>query len=190
MLNIVIFGAPGSGKGTQSRMITEKYGLHHISTGDILRAEIEAKTELGVIADEYIRQGQLVPDHLVIDMFADLWDKHQEAKGFIYDGFPRTLPQAKALDDMLRERGSSVVAVLNLNLEDEEIVDRLLKRGEMSGRSDDNLETIQKRIAVYKEQTEPLKDYYKKQGKMFKIKGHHSVETVFEEITQVIDRLI
>ncbi len=190
MLNIVIFGAPGSGKGTQSELIIEKYGLHHISTGEILRDEIEKRTTLGLIADEYISQGQLVPDQLIIDMFADILDRTSNGKGYIFDGFPRTISQAEALDQMLRERNTSVVAVFSLSVEEQELIHRLLKRGEESGRSDDNLETIQNRLDVYRAQTEPLKEYYKKKGKLFKIKGIGSVEDIFEGIMDTIDRLI
>ncbi|MDL2223823.1 adenylate kinase [Bacteroidales bacterium OttesenSCG-928-M06] len=189
MLNIVIFGAPGSGKGTQSELIIQKYGLHHISTGEILRKEIENKSALGLIAEEYIGQGKLVPDQLVIDMFADIIDKTAHNKGYIFDGFPRTLSQSKALDDMLRERNTSVAAVFSLSVEEEELINRLLKRGEACGRSDDNLETIKNRLTVYKEQTEPLKEYYKKKGKLFNVKGSGSIEDIFERITEVIDRL-
>ena len=188
MLNIVIFGAPGSGKGTQSELIIKKYGLHHISTGEILRKEIEEKSELGVVAEQYISKGQLVPDQLVIDIFADIIDKNKEnTKGYIFDGFPRTLSQVKTLDDMLRDRGTAVAAAFNLAVDEDELIARLLKRGEESGRSDDNLETIQNRLNVYKEQTEPLKDYYKRTGKLFKIKGSGSINDIFERITEVVD---
>ncbi|GHT39617.1 adenylate kinase [Bacteroidia bacterium] len=190
MLNIVIFGAPGSGKGTQSKLIIEKYGLHHISSGDILRKEIEDQTALGLIADEYISQGQLVPDQLIIDMFSDILDKAPDSKGYIFDGFPRTISQAQALDTLLRERNTSVIAVFSLLVDEEELIRRLLQRGELDGRTDDNSETIQKRLVVYKEQTEPLKEYYKKMGKLFKIKGNNSIEDVFENITGVIDHLV
>ena len=189
MLNIVVFGAPGSGKGTQSELIIEKYGLHHISTGEILRDEIERKTALGVIAEQYISQGQLVPDQLIVDMFAELLDSTSNSKGYIFDGFPRTISQAEALDRMLRDRSTSIAAVFNLSVEEPELIERLLKRGEESGRSDDNLETIQSRLNVYQEQTVPLKEYYKKKGRLFKIKGSGSLEDIFESITDVIDRL-
>jgi adenylate kinase len=190
MLNIAVFGAPGSGKGTQSELIIKKYGLQHISTGEILRKEIERQTELGLVAEGYINQGQLVPDELVIDMFADLLDNSPPCKGYVFDGFPRTLSQAKALDQILTERNTSVAAVLNLSVEEEELIQRLLKRGEYAGRSDDNLETIKNRLIVYQERTEPLKEYYKKKGKLFKIKGVGSIEDVFENIMEAIDRLI
>lgn len=189
MLNIVIFGAPGSGKGTQSELLTEKYGLYHISTGEVLRKEIEKKSPLGVIAQKYICEGQLIPDQLAIDMFAGLIDRTAHEKGYIFDGFPRTLSQSKALDDMLRERNMSIAAVFSLSVEEEELTHRLLKRGEECGREDDKLETIQKRLEVYKEQTESIKEYYKKKGKLFNIKGSGSVEDILESITTVIDRL-
>lgn len=189
MLNIVIFGAPGSGKGTQSSLIIEKYGLQHISTGEILRREIEAQTALGLIADEYISQGHLVPDQIIIDMLADILDKTPDAKGFIFDGFPRTLNQGEALDQMLRERNNSIAAVISLSVDNEELVQRLLKRGQECGRADDNLETIQERLRVYRDQTEPLKEYYTKKGKLFKVSGSGSVEDIFEGITDALDRL-
>jgi adenylate kinase len=190
MLNIVILGAPGSGKGTQSKLIIEKYGLHHISTGDMLRKEIEERTALGAMAEEYIQQGQLVPDEIIIDMVANLLDKTPCPKGYIFDGFPRTIAQAHALDELLRERNSPIIAVLTISVEDRELVRRIIKRGEIENRADDTLETVQKRLAVYKNQTEPLKEYYKKMGKLFKIKGGNSVDDVFELVTEVIDRLL
>jgi len=188
MLNIVIFGAPGSGKGTQSELISSKYGLHHISTGEILREEIENQTALGLMAEEYINQGQLVPDQLIIDMFANVLDKTSNSKGYVFDGFPRTISQAQALDIMLRERQTTVAAVLSLTADEKELIQRLLKRGELVGRSDDNLETIQKRLNTYSEQTEPLKEYYRKKGKLFKIKNG-TITDIFERITEEIDRL-
>lgn len=189
MLNIVIFGAPGSGKGTQSGHIIDKYALHHISTGEILRREIAAKTPLGIEADKYVNQGHLVPDEVVIEMLATLLDKESGVKGYIFDGFPRTLTQGEALDTMLRERGTSIAAVLSLTVDEAELIKRLLKRGEDSGRSDDCLETIKERLEVYKTQTEPLKEYYKKKGKLFNIKGNGTVEEIFENIMDVIDHL-
>jgi adenylate kinase len=189
MLNIVIFGAPGSGKGTQSELIIKKYGLYHISTGDILRQEIKNQSTLGLAAQEYIHQGQLIPDPLIIDILADTLDKNPHAKGYIFDGFPRTLFQGEALDSMLRARDSTIAAVLWLLVDEKEIIFRLLKRGERSFRTDDNMEIIQQRLNVYKEQTEPLKEYYKKQGKLFNIKGNNTVEDIFENIMEVIDLL-
>ncbi len=183
MLNIVIFGAPGSGKGTQSEKLIEKYGLYHISTGELLRKEIKAGSELGKIADSYISKGQLLPDSLIIDLLANLLDSTPETqKGVIFDGFPRTIPQAQALDKILEERGMSVSAVIGLEVEEEELIDRLLKRGQVSGRSDDNLETITKRLDVYRNQTTPLRDYYVENGKYKAIHGRGNVETIFESI--------
>lgn len=145
MMNIVIFGAPGSGKGTQSEKLIEKYGLYHISTGDLLRKEIKAGSELGKIADDYISKGQLLPDSLIIDMLAKLLDTTPEAReGVILDGFPRTIPQAQALDALLLDRGMELSAVVGLEVDEPELIDRLIKRGQVSGRSDDNLETIKK----------------------------------------------
>ena len=189
MLNVVIFGAPGSGKGTQSELIISKYGLYHISTGDILRQEIKKQTELGAIAEDYIKQGQLIPDELIIKMLAEVLDANPQAKGYIFDGFPRTIAQGEALNEMLRERNTSIVAVLILIVDEKELINRLIKRGEESGRTDDNLEVIQSRLEVYREQTEPLKEYYKKKGKLFQIKGNNVIEEVFEQITNVLDRL-
>ncbi|MDR3062012.1 MAG: adenylate kinase [Dysgonamonadaceae bacterium] len=189
MLNIVIFGAPGSGKGTQSELIIRKYELKHISTGDILRKEIEKHSELGLLADKYISKGELVPDELIVGILGTILDENKKIKGFIFDGFPRTLKQGEALDKMLREKDTSVVAVLNLSVEENELIQRLLKRGEISGRSDDNMETIQSRLDVYRNQTEPLKEYYKKQGKLITIKGD-TIEDVFEKITDTLDRML
>jgi adenylate kinase len=189
MLNIVIFGAPGSGKGTQSKLIIEKYGLHHISTGDILRKEIENRTALGDVAGEYIGRGQLVPDDLIIDMMVDILNEAPDCKGYIFDGFPRTIAQVQALDNLLRERNMPIVAVLTLSVEDKTIFQRLSHRAVMENRTDDTPETIEKRLAVYREQTEPLKEYYRKVGKLFKIEPSNSAEEVFESISEIIDRL-
>ncbi|MBQ8424040.1 MAG: adenylate kinase [Coprobacter sp.] len=187
MLNIVIFGAPGSGKGTQSEKLIEKYGLYHISTGDLLRKEIKAGSELGKIADSYISKGQLLPDSLIIDLLAKLLDTTPETRqGVIFDGFPRTIPQAEALDTMLAERGTAVSAVIGLEVDEAELIDRLLKRGQVSGRSDDNLETIKKRLDVYHTQTTPLRDYYVENGKYKAIHGMGSVDTIFVSITEAL----
>lgn len=190
MLNIVIFGAPGSGKGTQSEKIISKYGLHHISTGDVLRSEMKNGTELGKIAEEYIAKGQLVPDELIVDMLAKVLDAKKEGvKGVIFDGFPRTIPQAEALKKMLAERGTEVSAVVGLEVEEAELIDRLLKRGQISGRSDDNLETIKSRLDVYHKQTTPLKDFYIKEKKYKPIHGMGSVDSIFEAVTEAIENL-
>ena len=165
MKNIVIFGAPGAGKGTQSDKLIEKYGLGHISTGDVLRSEIKNGTELGKTAKGYIDQGQLIPDELMIDILASVYDSFgADHKGVIFDGFPRTIPQAEALKKMLAERGHEVAAMIELFVPEDELMKRLLLRGQQSGRSDDNEETIKKRLNVYHSQTAPLIDWYEKEG--------------------------
>jgi adenylate kinase len=186
MLNIIIFGGPGSGKSTQSELIIKKHGLEHISTGNVLRDEIKNQTELGKIADEYISKGQLVPDDLIIDMLAQVLDSKKDAKGILFDGFPRTIPQGKALHKMLHERGEKIHVVLSLEADDEELTDRLLKRGEVSGRSDDNLKTIQSRLKVYHQQTAPLKQYYSEQGNHAPIKGTGNIEEISERVNDAI----
>ena len=185
MLNVVIFGAPGSGKGTQSELIIKEYGLDHISTGDVLRAEMKGETELGKIAKDYIEKGQLVPDELIVDMLAKVLDSKASSKGVIFDGFPRTIPQAKALKEMLNKRGTDVSVMLNLQVEEEE----LLERGKVSGRSDDNLETIKSRLDVYHKQTAPLADYYVGEGKHVGIHGMGTVEEIFDRIKEAINNL-
>src|SRR5690554_1062286 len=162
MLNVIIFGPPGSGKGTQSEKIIAKFGLAHISTGDILRAEIKAESPLGKEASQYINRGELVPDATIIGMLENKLSRLSDAKGVIFDGFPRTVEQAKALKEMLKKRNETINVMLNLEVQREELISRLLKRGETSGRSDDNLETIEKRIQVYEDQTSPVIDFYKK----------------------------
>jgi len=188
MLNIVIFGAPGSGKGTQSELIIKEYGLDHISTGDVLRSEMKNETELGKIAKDYIEKGQLVPDELIVDMLAKVLDSKVNSKGVIFDGFPRTIPQAKALKEMLNKRGTDVSVMLNLQVEEEELI-RLLERGKVSGRSDDNLETIKSRLDVYHKQTAPLADYYIGEGKHVAIKGMGTIEEIFGRIKDAVNNL-
>ena len=185
-LNIVIFGAPGSGKGTQSEKLIEKYGLTHISTGDVLRKEIKNGSKLGKIAEEYISKGQLLPDELIVNILADTLDKCEIVKGVIFDGFPRTIPQAEALKKVLSERNMDISVVLGLEVEEKELIDRLLKRGAISGRSDDNIETINKRLEVYHSQTDPLREYYIKEGKYKPITGDGTIEDIFEKIKKVI----
>ncbi|MBO5795761.1 MAG: adenylate kinase [Bacteroides sp.] len=186
MLNIVIFGAPGSGKGTQSERIVAKYGINHISTGDVLRAEIKNNTELGKIAKGYIDQGQLIPDELIIDILAKTLDSFEDSKGVIFDGFPRTIPQAEALKKVLAERGQSVSIMLDLDVPEDELMTRLIKRGQESGRADDNEETIKKRLVVYHSQTAPLIDWYKAEGQYCHINGLGTMEGIFEEICKAI----
>ena len=183
MKNIVIFGAPGSGKGTQSDLLIEKYGLEHISTGDVLRAEIKKGTELGKTAKGYVDNGQLIPDALMIDILASVYDAFgRDHKGVIFDGFPRTIPQAEALKKMLEERGDKVAAMLELDVPEEELMTRLIKRGQESGRADDNEETIKKRLVVYHSQTQPLIEWYKKEGLHYHINGLGTLERIFGDI--------
>ncbi len=191
MLNIVIFGAPGSGKGTQSENLIAHYELFHISTGDVLRDHIKRGTDLGKTAKEFIDQGQLIPDELMIGILAQVIDDNKEAakKGVIFDGFPRTIPQAEALETLLNERGTSVTAVVGLEVPEEELIDRLVKRGQMSGRSDDNEETIKKRLAVYHNQTSPLQEFYKEKGLYKAIKGTGTIDGIFEDIKAAIDSI-
>ena len=189
MLNIVIFGAPGSGKGTQSERIVEKYGINHISTGDVLRAEIKNGTELGKTAKGYIDQGQLIPDELMVDILASVFDSFKDSKGVIFDGFPRTIPQAEALKVMLKERGQDISVMLDLDVPEEELMTRLIKRGKDSGRADDNEETIKKRLHVYHSQTAPLIDWYKNEKKYQHINGLGTMEGIFAEICEAVDKL-
>lgn len=183
MYNLVVFGAPGSGKGTQSARLIDEYGLYHISTGELLRDHIARDTALGRVADSYISKGQLIPDDLMIDILEHTLDENPEtANGVIFDGFPRTIEQAKALKKMLARRGSKVHAVVGLEVPDEELVDRLLKRGLESGRSDDNLETINNRLKVYNSQTAPLRDYYTVEGKYHGVKGSGAIDDIFNAI--------
>lgn len=187
MKNIVIFGAPGSGKGTQSDKIIEEFGVAHISTGDVLRAEIKAGTELGNTASKYINEGKLVPDSLIIDMLAATLDaKGKDIPGVIFDGFPRTIAQAEALDVMLKERGEEVSVVIGLEVEDEELIKRIVARGKTSGRADDNEDTAKKRLATYYSQTLPLKDYYIAQGKYAKIQGMGTIDSIYAAIKEAI----
>lgn len=189
MFNLVIFGAPGSGKGTQSEKLIAHYGLTHISTGEVLRAEIAADTELGKVADSYISKGQLIPDDLMVDILASEVDRlRPEAKGFIFDGFPRTIPQAEALKKMLEARGEEVHSVIGLEVADEELMERLIKRGAVSGRADDNAETINKRLQVYHNTTSPLREYYQNEGKYHAIHGSGHVDEIFGKISETIDK--
>lgn len=190
MKNIVIFGAPGSGKGTQSDKLIEKYGLEHISTGDVLRAEIKRGTELGQTAQKFIDQGQLIPDDLMVSILASVYDSFgRDHRGVIFDGFPRTIPQAEALKTMLAERGDTVSAMLELDVPEDELMKRLLLRGQQSGRADDNEATIRKRLVVYHEQTQPLIEWYKHEGLHHHIDGLGDLDRIFQDICKVIDAL-
>ena len=189
MLNIVIFGAPGSGKGTQSQKLIDKYHLMHISTGDILRSEIENQTQLGDLANKYMSKGQLVPDDVVIKILEELFITNPDNVGFIFDGFPRTLPQGVSLDEMLHKENTEINVVLSLEVDDNELSERLIKRGEISGRNDDTAETIKSRLQVYYNQTAPLKEYYAKKGKLIRIDGLGTVDDIFSRIERAIDKL-
>lgn len=188
MQNIIIFGAPGSGKGTYSDEIVKKYGMGHISTGDVLRAQFKAGTELGKTAKQYIDNGQLLPDSLMVDILADSYDALPKGQGVIFDGFPRTIAQADALKKMLTERGDTLGMMIELVVDEETLLARLLNRAKEQGRADDNEETIKKRFAVYHSQTEPLAEWFEKEGirNTFTWKG--SKEQMLSEIFSVIDK--
>jgi len=189
MFNLILFGPPGSGKGTQSEKIVEKFQLVHLSTGNLLRQEIAEKTLLGNSAKEFMDKGQLVPDEVVIGMIDTCIKKHPDARGFLLDGFPRTIAQADSLDKLLDYLKEPISKVIALEVEEDELVSRLLKRGVTSGRSDDtNEEVIRKRFQVYNSETAPVADYYKKQGKFESVKGVGSIDEIFVSISSVIER--
>ncbi|MDE6649435.1 MAG: adenylate kinase [Muribaculaceae bacterium] len=191
MLNLVLFGAPGSGKGTQSEKIIDKYGLHHISTGEVLRKNIKEGTELGKIADSYISKGHLIPDSLMVDILRnELKSLPEGTKGVIFDGFPRTIPQAVELEGILSEMGQNLTGVIGLEVPEEELVARMLKRGAETGRADDNIETILNRLNVYHNQTEPLKEHYQGKGNYIMIDGLGNVDDIFSSIASEIDNRI
>ncbi len=189
MLNIVLFGPPGSGKGTQSERIIEKYGLVHISTGDLLREEVKNQTELGLKAKAIMDQGELVSDDIVIGMIRKRLEEHQDGTGFIFDGFPRTVEQARELRKALTDYDERVSVMISLDVPREELVDRLLKRGKETGRTDDNLETINNRIDVYNRQTIPVTYYYDKMHKHASVDGTGSIDKIFERIQEVIGKV-
>ncbi len=190
MINLVLFGPPGAGKGTQAEKLVAKYGFNHISTGEVIRQEIRQDTEQGRAMKQFIERGELAPDSLVIDMIADYVEHHKSATGNIFDGFPRTTAQAEAFDRIMAEHGIPVDAMLSLEVPNEELVTRLLKRGEVSGRADDrNEEVIRKRIDVYKGQTAVVADFYKPQGKYRPVDGLGSIEDIFERLCSEIDSM-
>lgn len=190
MLNIVLFGPPGAGKGTQAEKLREKYNLVHLSTGDILRNEIKNATELGTMAKEFMDKGELVPDEVVIDMIENCLKEYADASGFIFDGFPRTTEQASALDQLLRKHNTEIDLMLSLEVDDEELVARIVQRGRESGREDDKNESvIFNRILTYNKKTAPLKEYYNKQGKYNSIEGVGSIDDVFGRLTEKIDSI-
>ena len=181
MFNLILFGPPGSGKGTQSDKLVDKYGLIHLSTGNLLRQEIKDKTPLGLEAKSFIDKGQLVPDEVVIGMVDSYFDQHKGAKGFLFDGYPRTVAQAEALDKLLEFKKTGIETVLSLNVDEEELIKRLIHRGKTSGRSDDMDENVQrKRQEVYSNETLPVAAFYKKQNKVVNIKGMGTVEEIFD----------
>jgi adenylate kinase len=188
MLNLILFGPPGSGKGTQAENLIEKYGILHISTGDLFRYEMSNDTPLGLKAKEYMAKGELVPDAVTIGMLENKVNANPDASGIIFDGFPRTIPQAEALDAFLMGKNTEVTALVALDVPDEELVGRLLNRGKSSGRADDNDETIiRNRISVYKSETAQVFDYYAKQGKSKLIPGVGTIEEIFERLVSAID---
>jgi adenylate kinase len=188
MFNLILFGPPGSGKGTQSEKLIVKYGLKHLSTGDLLRSEINRQTALGMEAKNFMDKGQLVPDEVVIGMISSALDDNLDATGFLFDGFPRTSAQAKALDNLLELKLSSIAVMLALDVSEEELVSRLVKRGETSGRSDDtNDQVIRARITEYHNKTAAVADYYQQFNKVVMIKGEGSVEEIFTSLCKEID---
>jgi len=188
MFNLILFGPPGSGKGTQSEKLIAKYGLKHLSTGDLLRSEIAGQTPLGIEAKKIMDKGQLVPDEVVIGMISTALDSYPNAKGFLFDGFPRTPAQAEALDKLLELKKTAITAMLALEVSEEELVKRLLKRGETSGRSDDTNENVIKaRITEYKNKTAVVADYYRQFDKVVSVKGEGTVDDIFGALCKEIN---
>lgn len=188
MLNIILFGPPGSGKGTQANKLVEKYNLLHISTGDLFRYEMGNDTPLGKLAKSYIAKGELVPDEVTIGMLKNKVDANPDVEGYIFDGFPRNIDQSKALDEILEEKGTGVSCLLQLDVDDNEIVKRILNRGKTSGRSDDNDESIiRNRIKIFNDETAPVYNYYAESDKSKRINGIGSLEEIFDRLTSAIE---
>ncbi len=189
MLNLVLFGPPGAGKGTQSQKLIEDFNLIHCSTGDMLRAEKKSGSELGQRVAAIMASGQLVSDEIVIELIANRLDRNPDAAGFIFDGFPRTVAQAEALDRLMSEKNTAISCMISLKVPEEELVTRLVKRGKDSGRADDTEETIRKRIVVYNENTLPVADYYQQQAKLNEVAGVGQIEEIAESIAGVLKSL-
>jgi adenylate kinase len=190
MINLILFGPPGSGKGTQASKLVEKYDLLHISTGDLFRYEMGNNTDLGQKAKSYIEKGELVPDEVTIGMLRNKVEANPDVHGYIFDGFPRTVPQAEALNKLLAEKGQEVSALMALDVDDEEIIKRILLRGKTSSRADDNDESIiRNRIEVYNQETSPVFDYYQPAGKAIKVNGLGTIEEIFDRLCAEVDKL-
>jgi len=191
MLNIILFGPPGAGKGTQSSRLIQKYGLVHLSTGDVFRYNIKNETELGLMANRYIDQGKLVPDEVTNNMVKDFIQRNSNSNGFIFDGYPRTIAQGENLATVLREMNAQVTCMMALQVDEDELVNRLLERGKTSGRPDDQDESIiRNRFKVYNDETSPLADYYNKQGKYIAVHGMGSIDDIFRDLCTAIDQVI
>lgn len=190
MVNIILCGAPGCGKGTQSDFIVSKYGLTHLSTGDLMRKEMASGSELGQVLNSYISQGHLVPDDVTVQLLEQYIDSlPKDTKGLIFDGFPRTLNQAVQLERLMKKRGDTTAILIDINVPEDEIIRRLLERGKTSGRADDNLETIKERLKVYHELTRPVDDYYELNDKYVRIQGLGAISEIFGRISRVLDKI-
>lgn len=190
-MNLILFGAPGSGKGTQSAKLIDKFGLYHISTGEVLRDHIARHTDVGRLADKYISNGQLIPDNVMIELLNQVLEENAGGKnGVVFDGFPRTIEQAIALKDLLEKKGQKIDAVIGLEVPENELIERMLQRGRETGRTDDNLDTIKKRLNVYENQTKPLRKHYEDQAMYLPINGMGKVDEIFADIIKGIEERI